>query len=119
VAPRGADSAPNIQDCLQTATRARRANATDELVLVAVVHDAAEVVSSTNHAELAAALMRPYVSERAYYIVRTHMEFCSGAFQRRAIGPLQTALKVRADPQANRAVREVKVRKDHCSSACD
>jgi predicted HD phosphohydrolase len=60
---------------LQTATRAMRANASDETVLIALMHDAGEVVSATNHAEVAAALVRPYVSRASYYIVRTHMEF--------------------------------------------
>lgn len=60
---------------LQTATRAMRANASDETVLIALMHDAGEVVSGTNHAEVAAALLRPYVSSASYYIVRTHMEF--------------------------------------------
>jgi predicted HD phosphohydrolase len=60
---------------LQTATRAMRANASDETVLIGLIHDAGEVVSTTNHAEVAAALLRPYVSPASYYIVRTHMEF--------------------------------------------
>jgi predicted HD phosphohydrolase len=60
---------------LQTATRAMRANASDETVLIALIHDAGELVSGTNHAEVAAALLRPYVSRDSYFIVRTHMEF--------------------------------------------
>jgi predicted HD phosphohydrolase len=59
----------------QTATRALRAGARDELVLLAVVHDAADVISPLNHAEIMAALVRPYVSEAGYRVQRTHMEF--------------------------------------------
>lgn len=64
-----------LEHTLQTATRAVRDGASDEMVLMALVHDAAEVVSGTNHAEVAAALVRPYVSASSYQLVRTHMEF--------------------------------------------
>jgi predicted HD phosphohydrolase len=64
-----------LQHNLQTATRVLRANQPDETVLIALIHDAGEAVSGTNHAEVAAALLRPYVSPASYYIVRTHMEF--------------------------------------------
>jgi len=67
--------ASRLQHNLQTATRALRANLPDETVLISLMHDAAEVVSGTNHAEVAAAMLRPYVSEPSYFIVRTHMEF--------------------------------------------
>lgn len=63
------------EHCRQMATRALRANANDETVLAALVHDACEVVSGANHAELGAALARPYVSDASYWIMRTHMEF--------------------------------------------
>ena len=59
----------------QTATRARRANASDELVLVALIHDIGKVISNANHPEIAGALARPYVSDDAYRSLRHHMEF--------------------------------------------
>jgi predicted HD phosphohydrolase len=59
----------------QTATRARRDNARDELVLLALLHDVGELLTGLNHAEFAAALVRPYVSSDGYHVVRTHMEF--------------------------------------------
>jgi len=59
----------------QTATRAHRANASDELILVALIHDAAKIISNANHPELIAAIARPYISEGGYRILRHHMEF--------------------------------------------
>lgn len=59
----------------QTATRALRANASDELVLLGLLHDVGEVLTGLNHAEIVGALVRPYVSNAGYQIVRTHMEF--------------------------------------------
>jgi predicted HD phosphohydrolase len=59
----------------QTATRAVRANVTDELVLISLLHDVGETIANLNHAEIAGALLRPFVSEGAYRAVRHHMEF--------------------------------------------
>ena len=61
--------------CTQTATRALRDNASDELVLCSLIHDVAKVISNANHPELVAAIARPYVSDDGYRILRHHMEF--------------------------------------------
>lgn len=64
-----------LEHMTQTATRAYRANASDELVLVSLIHDAGKVISNANHPEIIAALARPYVSNDAYRCLRHHMEF--------------------------------------------
>ena len=46
---------------LQTATRAQREGADDELVAAALVHDIGDELSPYNHAEIAAGILRPYV----------------------------------------------------------
>ncbi len=89
---------------LQTATRALRANASDETVLIALVHDAGEVVSGTNHAEVAAALLRPYVSSDSYYIVRTHMEFQLKHYGDKVLLPTDLRDRYLAQPWYARAV---------------
>ena len=64
-----------LHHALQTATLARRANASDELVLAALCHDVGKVVSFANHPAVAAELLKPYVSSATYEIVRTHSDF--------------------------------------------
>jgi predicted HD phosphohydrolase len=64
-----------LHHALQTATMARRANASDELVLAALCHDVGKYVSIANHAAIAAEMLRPYVSDDTYKIVLTHQEF--------------------------------------------
>jgi predicted HD phosphohydrolase len=64
-----------LHHALQTATMARRANASDELVLCALCHDIGKYVSIANHPAIAAEILRPYVSEAAYRIVLTHQDF--------------------------------------------
>jgi predicted HD phosphohydrolase len=64
-----------LHHALQTATMARRANATDEVVLIALCHDVGKYVSIANHAAIAAEILQPYVSEHAYRVVLTHQDF--------------------------------------------
>jgi predicted HD phosphohydrolase len=57
---------------LQAATRAHRAGEDAEMVACALLHDIGDVLGPANHAEVAAAVLRPYVSERRWWIVRHH-----------------------------------------------
>ena len=61
-----------LEHCLQTATRAENDGADDETVICALLHDIGDVLGPANHSEIAAALLRPYVDERNYWIVRHH-----------------------------------------------
>jgi predicted HD phosphohydrolase len=60
---------------LQTATRAVRASASEELVVAALCHDMANVISVENHAAIVAEIFKPYVSPDVYAILRTHSDF--------------------------------------------
>jgi predicted HD phosphohydrolase len=62
---------------LQTATRALRDGADDELVVAALVHDLGDDLAPCNHAELAAATLRPYVRPEVTWIVEQHGLFQS------------------------------------------
>lgn len=64
-----------LHHALQTATMAKRAGASEEMQLCALMHDVGKVVSVANHPAIAAEILRPYVSEDAYQIVRTHQDF--------------------------------------------
>ena len=57
---------------LQCATRALADGADDELVVAALVHDLGDELSPYNHAELAAAILRPYVRPEVTWIVEQH-----------------------------------------------
>lgn len=60
------------QHGLQTATRAYRDGADEEMVVAALLHDIGDALASCNHGEFAAAILRPYVSGETYWIVRHH-----------------------------------------------
>ncbi len=63
------------QHCLQSATRAYNDDADEEMVVAALLHDIGDIVSPYNHGELAAAILKPYVSERVHWIVTNHCIF--------------------------------------------
>jgi predicted HD phosphohydrolase len=64
-----------LQHCLQTATRAERAGASEELIVAALCHDIGKVISVVNHPAIAAEMLKPYVSAETYQIIRTHQDF--------------------------------------------
>ena len=66
-----------LEHSLQTATRAHRDGADEEMVVAALLHDIGDLLSPHNHSELAAAVLRPYVSERTCWVVRQHGLFQS------------------------------------------
>jgi len=60
------------QHSLQAATRAYRAGEDEEMVVAALLHDVGDVLAPANHSEVAAAMLRPYVSDRVYWIIKYH-----------------------------------------------
>ena len=61
-----------LEHSLQTATRALRDGADDELIVAALIHDVGDDLSPYNHAEVAAAIIRPYVRREVSWIVEQH-----------------------------------------------
>ncbi|NNL47787.1 MAG: HD domain-containing protein, partial [Acidimicrobiia bacterium] len=51
---------------------AHRAGEDEEFVVACLLHDVGDILAPANHSEVAAAVMRPYVSERTYWIIRHH-----------------------------------------------
>ena len=60
---------------LQSATRAHRDGRDDEYVVCALLHDLGDSLCTTNHADLAAAVLYPFVSEKNHWIVKHHAIF--------------------------------------------
>lgn len=60
---------------LQTAARAERAGRDDAYVLCALLHDIGDTLGSFNHADIAAAIIKPFVSEELHWMVEHHAEF--------------------------------------------
>ena len=64
-----------LEHSLQTATRALNEKANDEMIVAALLHDIGDELAPLNHSEYAAAVLKPYVSEKTHWIVKKHGEF--------------------------------------------
>lgn len=63
------------QHSLQTATRALRDGADEEMVVAALFHDVGDVLTPHNHAPIAAELLKPHVSADTYWLIKHHDVF--------------------------------------------
>lgn len=61
-----------LEHSLQSATRAYQAGESEEMVAAALLHDIGDALAPVCHSEMAAAILRPYVSPRVYWIVGHH-----------------------------------------------
>jgi len=64
-----------LEHSLQSATRALNDKASDEMVVATLLHDIGDELAPLNHSEYAAALLKPYVSEKTHWIIEKHGEF--------------------------------------------
>ena len=61
-----------LEHSLQTATRAHRDGRDEEYVVCALIHDIGDILGPTNHAEVGAVILKPYVSERNHWMLDHH-----------------------------------------------
>ncbi len=71
----GGFAVDRLEHCLQTATRAYRAGCDEEYVVCALLHDIGDLMCPSNHADMAAAMLKPYVSEANHWMVANHTIF--------------------------------------------
>ena len=64
-----------LEHSLQSATRAYKNGESEEMIVAALLHDIGDELAPMNHSEYAAAILKPYVSERTHWIVEKHGEF--------------------------------------------
>lgn len=58
-----------LEHSLQSATRAEKDGADEEMVVATLVHDIGDNLAPYNHSQLVASVLRPYVSEKVYWIM--------------------------------------------------
>ena len=64
-----------LEHSLQTATRAERDGRDDEYVLCALLHDIGDTLSPYSHPDIAAGILKPFVSEANHFMVKNHGVF--------------------------------------------
>ena len=60
---------------LQSATRAHRDGADDEMTVCALLHDIGEMLCPSNHGDVAASILRPYISRKMHWVLANHEVF--------------------------------------------
>ena len=64
-----------LEHSLQGATRAFLAGEDLEMVMAVLFHDIGDPLAPYSHSEMAAAILRPFVSEKIYWIIKHHGVF--------------------------------------------
>jgi predicted HD phosphohydrolase len=68
----GGFAVDRLEHSLQTATRAHRDGRDEEYVVCALLHDIGDILLPASHADLGAAILKPYVSEENHWILEHH-----------------------------------------------
>lgn len=68
----GGFAVDRLEHSLQTASRAHRDGRDEEYVVCALLHDIGDTLGPANHADVAAVILQPYVSERNHWMVANH-----------------------------------------------
>ena len=68
----GGFAVSRLEHSLQTATRAHRAGRDEEYVVCALMHDIGDLMGPSNHAEVGAMIMKPYISEANHWMMDKH-----------------------------------------------
>ncbi len=71
----GGYAVDRLEHCLQTATRAHRDGRSEEYVACALLHDIGDTLGPYNHADIAASIVKPFVSEQNHFLVEQHAIF--------------------------------------------
>ena len=64
-----------LEHSLQSATRAYRDGRSEEYVVATLLHDIGDELAPYTHGEMAAAVLRPFVSEELWWIIKHHPAF--------------------------------------------
>ncbi len=61
-----------LTHCRQTATRAFKDGRDEEYVVCALLHDIGDTLGAYNHPDIAASILKPFVSEQNHWMVEQH-----------------------------------------------
>ncbi|MGI9220411.1 MAG: HD domain-containing protein [Woeseiaceae bacterium] len=68
----GGYAVDRLTHSLQTATRAAKDGRGEEYVVCALLHDIGDTLGPMNHADIAGAIVKPFVSEQNHWMVANH-----------------------------------------------
>ncbi len=68
----GGFAVDRLEHSLQSASLAHRDDMDEEYVVCALLHDMGDILATSNHAELGATVLRPFVSEENWWMMNHH-----------------------------------------------
>ena len=68
----GGFAVDRFEHSLQTATRAHKDGKDEEYVMCALLHDIGDLLGTFNHAELGAAILKPFISDANHFMLQNH-----------------------------------------------
>lgn len=68
----GGFAVTRLEHSLQTASRAHRDGRDEEYVVCALLHDVGDILAPSNHAELGAMILKPYISDQNWWMMDKH-----------------------------------------------
>jgi predicted HD phosphohydrolase len=94
-----------LEHCLQGATRAHRAGECEQMVAAVLLHDIGDDLATYSHSEMAAAILRPFVSEEIYWVVKHHGVFQMYYYAHHSGGDRHVRDRYKDHPYYDTAVR--------------
>ena len=61
-----------LEHSLQAATRALKNKESEEMIVATLLHDIGDDLAPMNHSQYAASIIKPYVSEKTFWIIEHH-----------------------------------------------
>jgi predicted HD phosphohydrolase len=68
----GGFAVDRLTHCRQTATRAHLDGRSEDYVVMALLHDIGDTLGAFNHPDIAAAILKPFVSDELHWITQHH-----------------------------------------------
>jgi predicted HD phosphohydrolase len=94
-----------LEHCLQSATRAYRAGESEQWIAAALLHDIGDELATYSHSEMAAAILRPFVSEEIYWVIKHHGVFQMYYYAHHCGGDRDARNRYKDHPYYDSAVR--------------
>jgi predicted HD phosphohydrolase len=98
-------STNQLVHALQTATLAEKAGADQEVVVASLCHDIGKLISVFNHPGIAAEILKPYVRDEVYFMIKAHQDFQGKHYYEHFGGNPDAREKYRGEPWFDLAAR--------------
>ncbi|MGK0270624.1 MAG: putative HD phosphohydrolase [Cocleimonas sp.] len=90
---------------LQSGTRAYEAGESEQMIAAALLHDIGDDLAPYSHSEMAASILRPFVSEEIYWVIKHHGVFQMYYYAHHSGGDRNAREQFKGSPYYDTAIR--------------